>query len=94
MQLKKLFGICSLALLLTSCLRPEKPIVEVCQIDFGQSEAICGLSGQGANTKVTRFPLSDLDKATALKPKQWKVYKDYIDLLEVYATELEKRDCN
>ena len=90
MQLKRLFGICSLALLFQSCIKPEKPVVEVCQLDAGASEGICGMSGQASNTIVARKPLIAIDKSTCFPPTEWKKYKDYVDLLAKYADYLEK----
>lgn len=93
-QLKKLFAISSL-ILLGGCLRPDKPIVEVCQLDGGASEGICGKSGSGANTQTIRKPIvlsepDGIDKSTCFPPTQWKSYKSYIDLMEAYATQLEQ----
>lgn len=90
MLLKKFFATCSFSLLFSACLHPQKPIVEACVADYFAQEAICGLSGQGAATTIERQPIHYLDKATCFKPPEWKKYKDYVDLLEAYALELEK----
>jgi hypothetical protein len=71
-------------------MKPEKPVVEVCQLDAGQSEGICGLSGGGANTALQRKPLAEIDKSTMFPPKEWKKYKTYVDELAAYSDYLEK----
>lgn len=87
--LKTSSSLCFL-ILLSGCLRPEKPVVEACQLDAIWNEGICGLTGQGANTGVTRKPIIEIDKSTCFPPKSWQSYKTYVDVLEAYATELEK----
>jgi hypothetical protein len=89
MRLKKFCAIFSF-LLVSGCVKPEKPVTEVCQLDAPALEGICGVSGGGANTQITRKPLLDLDKSTMFPPKEWKKYKSYVDELSAYADYLEK----
>jgi hypothetical protein len=89
MRLSQLLATFSFVLL-AGCLRPEKPILEACSLDAAFNECICGMTGQGANTKDERKPMAYCDKATAFPPKSWNKYKNYIDELEVYASELER----
>lgn len=86
---RKLFVVFSL--LLGGCLRPNKPVVELCVVDYPRVESICGMTGQGANTTTYRYSLDYLDKATALRPSEWKKIKDYIDKVEAYVNDLEER---
>lgn len=90
MQLKKLFAICSL-LFLGGCLHPIKPVLEVCVPDIPREESICGITGQGPLTNVTRFTLDKVDKATCFPPEEWKKIKSYIDELEAYVKQLESK---
>lgn len=88
-MLRKRLPVLFSLLVFGGCLRPAKPVVEVCSIDFPANEGICALTGQGANTHSKREPLVNLDKATAFKPVEWKKVKNYYDLLEAYANDLE-----
>ncbi len=91
MQPMKLLVISSFLFLGSSgCLRPGKPVVEVCALDIPANESICGLTGQGAGTHTARQPLLYVDKGTAFRPPEWKKVKNYIDMLEAYADDLEK----
>ena len=72
------------SLLLVACQSmPEKPVVEVGDIDFPASEVITRQS-EGSDPSV-RVPLSTYDKATCFKPKQWEEIKAYLWMLEDYA---------
>jgi hypothetical protein len=89
MRQAKLFVVFSL-LFLSGCLKPKKPKVELCQLDLPAQEGICGLTGQGANTKVIRRPLLELDKSTCAVPKEWEKVANYIHEMEIYVLFLEK----
>ena len=73
------------SLLLVACQSmPEKPVVEVGDIDFPASEVITRLS-EGTEPSV-RVPISSYDKATCFKPAPWEQVKVYLKLLEDYAS--------
>jgi hypothetical protein len=81
---------------------PEKPVIEICLIDYPRAEVICGLTDSNSlqnasyeeiRTKamqasdVVRKPLIYVDKAVALIPAEWEKIENYRKALERYARE-------
>lgn len=77
--------ICITFSFLVSCVPPKKPVVEICQLDFVNDVAYCGMTDRPQD--IYEVSLEDLDKATAFTPKNWEKIKNYIDEMEVFAKE-------
>lgn len=79
----------SFSLILSGCASmPDKPVVEIGQIDLPKAQVWIGLS-DGTNSE-SQVPLNDYDKATCFKPGAWADEKTYILLLERYASQCQK----
>jgi hypothetical protein len=79
----RLKAIACSALLMGCSSMPEKPTVEMGDVDFPAGEVITRKS-TGSEASV-RAPLSTYDKATCFKPREWEKEKAYIKLLEHFA---------
>lgn len=73
---------------MTACALPEKPIINICSIDYPKLEAICKLTNN--SSVITRAPLAILDHGIAVNPKDWELIQNYLHLLEDFA----KNSCN
>lgn len=74
---------------LVGCLKPIKPKVEMGIVDYTANEIIAGITGQGSNTITFRVPISQYDKATCFKPKEWSIVSTYLHDMESYVSYLE-----
>lgn len=80
---------------------PAKPIVTLCVIDYPAGEAICGDTHSVRSSdeltyaamremiegspRVTRVPLSTIDKSICENPSNWEKSRQYVIELETYA---------
>jgi len=68
------------SLLLVSCGGlPNKPVVNLCLIDYASQQLSCTTSG--SNPVSVRIPLMAGDKYTCVSPDDWKQIQDYINAL-------------
>jgi hypothetical protein len=72
---------------------PDKPIVEICVIDYPSSEGICTTTTKDMAAREValqsliamaqrRVPLSQMDKSVCFAPPEWEKVQNYIDRLE------------
>lgn len=72
---------------------PDKPIVELCVIDYPRSEGICVTTTKDTAAREValqsliamaqrRVALSQMDKSVCFAPAEWEKVQNYIDKLE------------
>lgn len=98
--MKRLRNSLILSLLLISCGQaPKAPSITLCITDIARQELVCGKTNSDKALlkktsvieilkeldEIWRIPINESDKYICLPPDEFKVFKNYVDLLEEYS---------